>query len=315
MDTTSQNQESATALNSTQNTSPELQQPPENEYVLHRRFDRMGRLVGDQSMKKLMSSHVMVIGLGGVGSWAAEALARSGVGQITVIDFDEICITNANRQIHALQGLVGKKKAEVMGERLRKINPQAVVNVIPEFYNAENSAMMLANRPDYIVDAIDNLTAKAHLLATCVQQGIEVVTSAGSAAKMDPLRIQKVDLADTHTCPMAQQLRKILRQKYDFPEKKFGIQCVFSDELVMQPEELFYDKGMGFKCVCPQKNDLHGCDNRNMIYGSASFVTGAFGLAMASHIVNDIYKKIKTAGLHPNAVEAETVQQNIGVQS
>lgn len=275
--------------------SGNLPQPPETEYVLHRRFDRMGRLVGDQAMKKLIESHVMIIGLGGVGSWASESLARSGIGKITVVDFDEICITNANRQLHALQGFVGRKKAEIMGERLRKINPQAQIQVIPEFYNSENSEMILASRPDFILDAIDNLTAKAHLLATCRQQGMKVITSAGSAAKLDPLRIKKVDLADTVICPMAQQLRKILRQKHDFPEKHFGIPCVYSDEIPMQPEELHYDKGMGFKCVCPQnQNNLHSCEHRNVIYGSASFVTGAFGLAMASHIVNDIYQSVKS---------------------
>ncbi|WP_413584554.1 ThiF family adenylyltransferase [Bdellovibrio sp. HCB274] len=275
----------------TQNQNP--QQPPETEYVLHRRFDRMGRLVGDATMKKLMNTHVMVVGIGGVGSWAAESLARSGVGHITVVDFDEVCITNTNRQLHAVQGMVGKKKAEVMAERLRKINPQMKVTVIPEFYNAENSERMLAIKPDYLIDAIDNLTAKAHLLATCVKENIHVITSAGSAAKMDPLRIQKKDLGTTHTCPLAHQLRKILRQKYDFPEKEFGIPCVFSDEPVMMPEELTYDKGMGFKCVCPKTNDFHGCDNRNMIYGSASYITGAFGLVMASHIVNQVKEGAK----------------------
>lgn len=268
-----------------------LQQPEETNYVLHRRFDRMGRLVGDDVMKKLFNTHVMVIGLGGVGSWAAESLARSGVGKLTVIDFDEICITNANRQIHALQGLVGRKKAEVMAERLRKINPQSEVVAVPEFYNAENSEMMLGLKPDYIVDCIDNLTAKAHLLATCRERGIKVITSGGSAAKMDPLRIKIVDMADTYADPMAHQMRKILRQKYDFPEKKFGIPCVFSDELPIQPVDLHYDNGQGFKCVCPQgsRNNLHGCDQRNVIWGTASFVTGAFGLAMASWVVQQIY--------------------------
>ncbi|WP_413557475.1 ThiF family adenylyltransferase [Bdellovibrio sp. HCB209] len=280
----------------TENQTPtQPQQPPETEYVLHRRFDRMGRLVGDATMKKLMNTHVMVVGIGGVGSWAAESLARSGVGHITVVDFDEVCITNTNRQLHAIQGMVGKKKAEVMGERLRKINPQMKVTVIPEFYNAENSDRMLAIKPDFLIDAIDNLTAKAHLLATCVKENIHVITSAGSAAKMDPLRIQKKDLGVTHTCPLAHQLRKILRQKYDFPEKEFGIPCVFSDEPVMMPEELTYDKGMGFKCVCPKTNDFHGCDNRNMIYGSASYITGAFGLVMASHIVNEVRSQVKAA--------------------
>lgn len=270
-------------------------QPQETEYVLHRRFDRMGRLVGDQVMKRLFDTHVMVIGLGGVGSWAAESLARSGVGHLTVVDFDEICITNANRQLHALQGLVGKKKAEVMAERLRKVNPQASVTSIPEFYNEENSAKMLAVKPDYIVDAIDNLTAKAHLLATCRELGIKVITSGGSAAKMDPLRIKLTDLGETYVDPMAAQVRKILRQKHQFPEsKKFGIPCVFSDEVPLQPEELKYDKGLGFKCVCPQgQNNLHSCEHRNVIYGTASFVTGAFGLAMASHIVNEIYAEVR----------------------
>lgn len=275
--------------------SPYLPQPEETEYVMHRRFDRMGRLVGDAVMTKLFKSHVMVIGLGGVGSWAAESLARSGVGKMTIIDFDEICITNANRQLHALQGLVGKKKAEVMGERLRKINPQMTVEVVPAFYNEENSEMMLSRNPDYIVDAIDNMTAKAHLLATCRARGIKVITSGGSAAKMDPLRIKMTDLAKTVVDPMAAQVRKILRQKHDFPStKNFGIPCVFSDELPRDPVELKYDKGMGFKCVCPQnQNNLHSCEHRNVIHGTASFVTGAFGLAMASYVVNEIYASVE----------------------
>jgi tRNA A37 threonylcarbamoyladenosine dehydratase len=267
-------------------------QPKETNYVLHRRFDRMGRLVGDTVMEKLFRTHVMVIGIGGVGSWAAESLARSGVGKITLVDFDEVCITNANRQLHALQGMVGKKKAEVMGERLRKINPQMHVEVIPMFYNAENSAQILAHAPDYIVDAIDNLTAKAFLLNTCREQNLKVVTSAGAAARLDPLQIKRADLADTYGDPMAQQLRKILRQKYDWPHKgPFGMQCIFSDETPIQPVELHYDNGEGFKCVCPQgQNDLHSCDNRNVIWGTASFVTGAFGLNMASWIVQEIVK-------------------------
>lgn len=293
-----------------QNTLP---QPPETEYVLHRRFDSMGRLVGDDVMTRLFKTHVMVIGLGGVGSWAAESLVRSGVGKITIVDFDEICITNANRQLHALQGLVGKKKAEVMGERLRKINPQATVEVIPAFYNEENSEMMLSHNPDYIVDAIDNLTAKTHLLATCKARGIKVVTSGGSAAKMDPFRIKLADLGKTYVDPMAAQVRKILRQKYGIKGNTFGIPCVFSDETPRDPVELKYDKGMGFKCVCPQNNNnLHTCDNRNVIHGTASFVTGAFGLALASYVVNQVYTQVwstsaleKDTGFESDAAEGE----------
>lgn len=262
----------------------------EDNYTLHRRFDRMGRLVGDDNMKKLFNSHVMVIGLGGVGSWAAESLARSGVGKLTIIDHDEICITNANRQLHALQGLVGKKKAEVMAERLRKINPQAKIEALPMFYNKETSEQILALKPDYILDAIDNLTAKTYLLSMCRDLGIKVITSGGASAKMDPTRIKITDLAKTEIDPLSHTVRKILRQDYNFPRTKFfDIPCVFSDEIPMEPVELHYDLGQGFKCVCPQMQDNpHGCLHRNVIYGTSSFVTGAFGLAMASWVVRQI---------------------------
>lgn len=274
------------------NTTESFPQPPETKYVLHRRFDRMGRLVGDAVMEKLFGTHVLILGLGGVGSWAAESLARSGVGKITIADFDEICITNANRQLHALQGLVGKKKAEVMAERLRKINPQATVDFLPEFYNAESSEKFFALKPDYVVDCIDNLTAKCHLLSQCKERGIKVITSGGSAAMMDPTRIKITDLAKTESDPLAAAVKKILRQKYAFPtggKEKFGIACVTSDEPTMDPVDLKYDNGQGFKCVCPQgQNNLHSCDQRNLIYGTASFVTGAFGLTMASWVVRDV---------------------------
>ncbi|MBK9321700.1 MAG: tRNA threonylcarbamoyladenosine dehydratase [Bdellovibrionaceae bacterium] len=267
-------------------------QPEETRYVLHRRFDRMGRLVGDSGMEKLFAAHVMIIGIGGVGSWTAESLARSGIGKITLVDFDEVCITNANRQLHAIQGMIGKKKAEVMAERLRKINPQMRVEVISAFYNAENSEAILDSKPDFVVDAIDNLTAKAHLLNTCRQRNMSVITCAGAAARLDPASIKIADLADTYGDPMAQQLRKILRQKYDWPSTGvFGIQCVFSDEVPIQPVELNYDQGEGFKCVCPQgQNNLHSCEHRNVIWGTASFVTGAFGLHMASWIVRAVLR-------------------------
>ena len=264
----------------------------EDHYVLHRRFDRMGRLVGDQMMTKLFNTHVMVIGLGGVGSWAAESLARSGVGRLTLVDFDEICITNANRQLHTLQGLVGQKKAQVMAERMKKINPQSQVEGLSLFYNQENNAEIFSRKPDYVIDAIDNLTAKCHLIDYCRRNNIKMITSAGSGARLDPSRARIVDLAETTVDPMAHQVRKILRQKYDFPaDKFFGIPCVFSDEEPMPSVELKYDKGEGFKCVCPQgQNNLHSCEHRPVIWGNASFVTGAFGLNMASWVIRDLMK-------------------------
>lgn len=278
--------------------------PAEMEtYRLHRRFDRMGRLVGDARMKALMDSHVMVIGLGGVGSWAAESIVRSGVGTVSIVDFDEICITNTNRQLHALAGLVGRNKAEVMAERLRKVNPQAVIHSIVQFYNFENSEDILSGatrgeetrsiqwrRPDWIIDAIDNVTAKCHLLKTCREQGIPVVTSTGSGGRIDPTRIRVADLSETEYDPLARNVRRILRQQYGFPESgSFGISAVYSDEAPIDPFELHYDQGKGFQCVCPQgSNGLNTCDRKNVILGNASFVTGAFGMACASVAVRGI---------------------------
>jgi tRNA A37 threonylcarbamoyladenosine dehydratase len=284
--------------------NPTLPQPPETKYVLHRRFDRMGRLVGDANMEKLFRSHVMVIGLGGVGSWAAESLARSGVGRLTVVDFDEICITNANRQLHALQGLVGHKKAKVMAERLRKINPQSTVEEVPLFYNEENAEEILSRKPDFILDAIDNMTAKAHLIATAKARGIPLISASGAAARLDPLAVKLADLSATHTDPMAAQLRKVLRQKHGFSSAgPWGVPCVFSDEVPLMPVALHYDKGEGFKCVCPQgQNDFHSCERRHVIYGTASFVTGAFGLTMASWVVRQILEPIP-ADVQPPANE------------
>jgi tRNA A37 threonylcarbamoyladenosine dehydratase len=266
-------------------------------YRLHRRFDRMGRLVGDPAMERLFRSHVMIVGVGGVGSFAAEAIARSGVGKVTLVDFDEICITNFNRQLHSLNGLVGDKKVEVMAERLRKINPQASVLAIPKFYNARFSEEIFAEaekahgvRPHFVIDAIDSVTPKCHLLEKCRNENIRVVTSTGSGGKMDPTRIRVKDLGLTTVDPLAKALRRILRDQHGFPETgEFNIPAIYSEEPSRPPMELNYDNGKGFRCVCPQgQNDFFNCDNRNVILGNASFLTGAFGLACASVVVREI---------------------------
>jgi tRNA A37 threonylcarbamoyladenosine dehydratase len=267
-----------------------VETPVESDYVLHRRFDRIGRLLGDQRMEKLFRAHVMVIGVGGVGSWAAESLARSGVGRLTLVDFDDICITNTNRQLHTITGLVGKKKAPVMSERLAKVNPSAKVEAIDSFYNLNSSEEILARKPDFILDAIDNITAKCHLLATCRARGIPVITSGGSGGRLNPLKVKVCDMSETHGDPLLHQVRKVLRSKYDFPaEGPFDLPTIFSEEVPTEPVELKYDKGQGFKCVCPQgANDFHSCEKRNMIYGTASFVTGTFGLVAAAEITRRI---------------------------
>ncbi|NBX77412.1 MAG: tRNA threonylcarbamoyladenosine dehydratase [Proteobacteria bacterium] len=261
-------------------------------YKLHRRFDRMGRLIGDDKMKALFRSHVMVIGLGGVGSWSAESLARSGLGTLTLVDFDEICVTNFNRQLHALDRTVGSQKVDVMAERMQKINPAANIRSIPQFYNNETCQSIFSVRPDYVVDAIDNVTAKCHLLAFCREQKIPVVTATGSGGRLDPTEIKIADLAFTTVDPLARAIRGILREKYAFPRSEkepFGIPAVYSTEPALEPRELHYDGGKGFQCVCPQgDNPYFQCENRNVIMGNASFVTGTFGFVAASIVIKDL---------------------------
>ena len=262
----------------------------ESDYETHRRFDRMARLIGEPALEKLFRSHVMVIGIGGVGSFAAESLIRSGLGHVTLVDFDKVCVTNANRQLQAVKGNVGRLKAHTLAERLQLINPNARVEPIPLFYSEQTSAELLDYRPDFVVDAIDNLTAKCHLLATCRARSIPVVTSLGASGRVDPSQIAMADLARTKLDPMGRVVRKILRQNYDFPGKgTFGIPAVFSTELPREPEPVTYDGGLGFRCVCPGgSNDFHSCDKRRVIYGTASYVTGTFGLFCASAAVRGL---------------------------
>lgn len=262
----------------------------ERRYRLHRRFDRIGRLVGDAAMRRLFDSHVLVVGLGGVGGHAAEALARSGLGRITLVDFDLVCVTNANRQVQALHGNVGKPKASVLAERLRRINPDASVKAVPLFYEARIADRLLTEDVDFVVDAIDNVTAKCHLLAECRRRGLPVVCSTGASGRFDPTALHTGDLAQTRVDPLAASVRKILRQKYDFPRKgDFGIPAVYSTEPLSRPVELHYDGGEGFRCVCPSgDNDVHTCDDRNVIWGTAGFVTAAFGMTCASVVLREL---------------------------
>ncbi len=272
-------------------TSPTSQVADESEvdsdYKLHRRFDRMGRLCGDTGMQKLFRSHAMVIGQGGVGSWTAEALVRSGVGKVTIVDFDLVCVTNANRQLHAMRGTTGKPKVEIMAKRLQAINPRCEVVAERAFYNAESSEELLAQAPDLIVDAIDNLTAKTHLIATCYHRGLRLVVSGGASGRMDPTQIRESEMTMVKGDPFVAATRKILRQRHELPRTgTWGIPTVHSLEPPKDPVELHYDGGQGFRCVCPQgQNNLHTCEHRNVIYGTAGFVTGGFGLACAAAAV------------------------------
>lgn len=267
----------------------------ETAYRLHRRFDRLGRMFGDDAISALMQLRVVVFGLGGVGCYAAEALARSAVGHLVLVDFDDVCITNTNRQLQALQGTIGKPKAWVLRDRVQLINPQARVSAQRAFYNQQRSEKLLSppwpgkDRYDFVVDCIDNFTAKAHLIATCKARGIPIVSAMGAAGKLDPTRIRVADLADAHGCPMARELRQILRKRHGFPASgPMGLTAVYSNEKRNWPRELTYDGGKGFRCACGTKSDEHSCDTRAIIDGTVAYVTGAFGFACASVVVNAV---------------------------
>ena len=258
-----------------------------------RRFDRTARLIGDRSMSRLLGSHVFVFGVGGVGSFAIEALVRSGVGKLTIVDFDDVCVTNTNRQLHAMRGTIGRTKVDVMAERARLINPHVEVVARELFYSLETADELLPEgiEADFVIDAIDNITAKCHLLNRCRELGIPTVSSMGAAARLDPTKIRIADLSETYNDPFARDVRGILRRKYGWDlDSETGISAVFTVERPVKPTALHYDQAAGgFQCVCPPKEDRpHTCDDRLQIEGTVPFVTGTFGLTCASVVVNSL---------------------------
>jgi len=261
--------------------------PEPKPFKLHRRFDRTGRLLGDPAMERLSSARVVVFGMGGVGSYAAEGIVRSGVGHLTLVDFDTVCVTNSNRQLHALVKTVGKPKAELMAQRCREINPDAQVRALCEFYREDLAEQLLApGSYDYVVDAIDNVKAKLHLLHRCVSLGIPVVSSMGAAGRLDPTAIRVEDLCETHMDPFAKDIRKLLKRKYNVnTDRPTGITAVYSIETRRQPLSLRYDADDGFTCVCPNDNEFHTCEKRTQIDGSVAFVTSVFGMNAAGVVV------------------------------
>jgi tRNA A37 threonylcarbamoyladenosine dehydratase len=258
-------------------------------FKLSRRFDRTGRLLGDSAMERLAAARVVVFGLGGVGSYAVEGLVRSGIGHLRLVDFDDVCVTNTNRQLHATVRNVGRSKAELLAQRCREINPEADVVAVKDFYRPETAEALLASdSADFVVDAIDNMKAKLHLLHRCVTLKLPVVSSMGAAGRLDPTAIRVEDLCETHMDPFAKDVRKLLRRKHGVnTEGPTGITAVYSIEPNRDPVPLNYDaRTEGFLCVCPSReNDFHTCDHRTQINGSVAFVTSVFGMNCAGVVV------------------------------
>jgi tRNA A37 threonylcarbamoyladenosine dehydratase len=220
--------------------------------------------------------------LGGVGSWAVEALARSGIDALTLVDLDDVCVGNVNRQLHALDGELGKPKVEVMARRVHAINPDCKVRPLHAFFLKSNAAQILATKFDFVLDAIDSPARKCLLIASCRERQIPVITTGASAGRRDPTAIQVVDLAFSSHDRLLQEVRKKLRVRHGFARgtKPFGVECVLSREPVVYPG------ASGQICERPESKDLRlDCDTG---FGTASFVTGVFGLVAASRVVQAI---------------------------
>lgn len=246
-----------------------------------RRFGGIARLYGAEGLARFRAARVCVVGVGGVGSWIVEALARSAIGHITMIDLDNVAESNVNRQIHALTENLGKPKVTAMAERIRQINPHCEVTEIEDFIAPDNLDRMLGGGSfDYVIDAIDSVQAKAALIAYCRERGIGLITIGGAGGQTDPTRIEIRDLARTEQEPLLAKVRKILRRQYGFPrgeKSKFGIDAVFSTEPLRFPEadgSCAVDAGVtGLNCAG---------------FGSSMVVTASFGLAAAAHALRKL---------------------------
>lgn len=250
------------------------------------RFGGLFRLYGQPAMEALRQAHVLIVGVGGVGSWVGEALARSGIGQLTLVDWDDICFSNTNRQIHAMTGTAGRAKVDILAERIRLINPDCKVTPIREFYTDQNADRLITEDLSYVVDAIDRKNAKIHLITHCRQLGVPVIVSGGAGGRVDPSKIQTADLRDSRNDPLLAQIRKQLRRNLGLRgqhKKKFNIPCVFSAEEIRYPHP---DGGICFEK--PAVGDGPRQLDCQFGFGSAAFVTGSFGFAMAARVINDL---------------------------
>lgn len=248
------------------------------------RFSAIGRLYGVDGLGRLRSAHVCVIGLGGVGSWVVEALARSGVGKLTLVDMDEVCLSNVNRQIHAMNGTVGQSKAEALAERVSKIAPECEVMVEQVFFTESTMERLLEPSYDYIVDAIDATKHKCLLIAEARKRQLRLITCGGAGGCIDPTRIKVEDLSRTINDPLLLQVRKRLRREYGFPKKsrqKFKIDCVYSDELPVFPQS---DGSVS----CEREAGADYRLNCDVGFGSATYVTGTVGFFLAAEVVKRI---------------------------
>jgi tRNA threonylcarbamoyladenosine dehydratase len=234
-------------------------------------LSRTELLIGRPSLEKLAQSHVMVVGLGGVGSFAAEFIARSGIGKMTIIDGDVVDPSNRNRQLPALATNHGESKADIMATRIKAINPEIDLTAIKDFVLPEKVLEHFSIQPDYIIDAIDSITPKITFLKSAYELNVPIVSSMGAGAKLDPTRLQVVDISETYNCPFAQQVKKQLKKRFNI---KNGIKAVFSPEKPIK-ESLMLTDGKNFK---------------KSAYGTISYLPAVFGAVVSSVVIRDLMK-------------------------
>jgi tRNA A37 threonylcarbamoyladenosine dehydratase len=249
-----------------------------------RRFGGIARLYGERALERFRAAHVCVVGVGGVGSWIVEALARSAVGRLTLIDLDNVAESNINRQIQALSTTVGMPKIEALKQRIALINPYCEVELVEDFIDPDNIPQMIGtDRFDYVVDAIDSVKAKAALIAYCSQHAIPLIVIGGAGGQLDPTKIEVRDLARTEQEPLLKKVRKILRARYGFArgeKNKYHIDAVFSMEPLRYPES-----GDGDACEV-DANSITGLNCAG--FGSSMVVTATFGMVAAGHMLRKL---------------------------
>ncbi|MBB3191441.1 tRNA cyclic N6-threonylcarbamoyladenosine(37) synthase TcdA [Halomonas cerina] len=256
------------------------------------RFGGIRRLYGARAAECFRAAHVVVVGVGGVGSWAVEALARSGIGRLTLIDLDDVCVSNVNRQLHALDGTIGRPKVAVLAERCRAIQPGIEVLADTAFVTPANLARRIPDDADHVVDAIDNVMAKAALIAWCRRRKLPITVTGAAGGQIDPTRIRVADLTRTENDPLLAKVRARLRRDFGFsrnPRRRFSVECVYSDEQLVYPGadgEVCYQKpgtGEATRLDCAEG------------FGAATFVTGSFGFVAASRVLTRLARRATEA--------------------
>ena len=258
-------------------------------------FRREELLLGADMMEVIASKRVIIFGVGGVGSWCAESLVRSGIEQLTIVDSDRVCMTNVNRQLMATTKTVGKVKVDVLKERLLDINPAANITAIQDIYSAETAESFHLSSYDYIIDAIDSLKDKADLILRATKTDAKLFASMGAALKMDPTKISVAEFWKVKGCPLAAALRRKFKHNKSFPSKKFP--CVYSEELLRNRGE---NKSCGTsQCLCPKAAEGPGradllnhewCTSKAQINGTIAHTTAIFGFTLAGLLIQDICK-------------------------